>query len=256
MDVMVTGAAGSVGREAIRAFDDHDVTAVTHRAHDDLDSVVVELEDRDAVRDAIDGHDAVVHLAANSDPDAEWDDVVGPNVEGTYNVYAAAVDANVDRVVFASSNHVQQSHVVDGEHDVESLPDRPQAITADDGFRPDSYYGVSKITGEALGSFHADRDGIEVVNLRIGWLLTRAELRERQAAGGKVAQFARAIWLSPDDCRQGIRKAATEPLAENPLAANLTSANREGYFSLVEARCGFRYRPEDDSARVVSADVS
>lgn len=240
----------------MRALDDHDVTAVTHREHEDLDSEVVDVADRDAVREVIAGHDAVVHLAANPKPDATWDELVGPNIEGTYNVYAAAVESGVDRVVFASTNHVHQNYVFDGEYDAASFPDRPRAITADEPFRPDSYYGVSKVTGEALGSLHADRDGLEVVNLRIGWLLTRAELRKWQDAGGNTGKFARAVWLSPEDCRQGIRKATTEPLSENPLSANLTSANREGYFSLVEAKCGFNYRPEDDSATVVSTDTA
>ncbi|WP_415380138.1 NAD-dependent epimerase/dehydratase family protein [Halosimplex sp. TS25] len=250
MKIVVTGAAGNVGREALQAFDGHDVTAVTHRDHEAIDSRVVDVEDRQAVRDVVAGHDVVVHLAANPDPGAEWDDIVGPNIEGTYNVYAAAAASSVDRVVFASTNHVHQSHVLDGE----SLPDRPRAISVDDPFRPDSYYGVSKVTGEALGSFHADRDGLEVVNLRIGWLLTREQLREREAASENGARFARAIWLSPRDCRQGLRKAVTEPLAENPLSVNLVSANSEGYFSLVEARCGLRYRPEDDASEVLPTD--
>lgn len=256
MDIVVTGAAGSVGREALRALSDHDVTAVTHHEEPDVDGVVVDIEDRAAVSDAIAGHDAVVHLAANPNPGADWDDVVGPNIEGTHNVYRAAVEADLDRVVFASTNHVQQNHVLDGTNDVETLPDRPEAITADDDYRPDSYYGVSKITGEALGAYHADRDGIEVVNLRIGWLLTREKLRDLQTDSEKVAQFSRAVWLSPEDCRQGVRKATTEPLTENPLSVNLVSANREGYFSIVEAKCGFAYRPEHDSAEVVAADVS
>lgn len=255
MEIVVTGAAGSVGRETMRALDDHDVTAMTHREVDDMESEVVDIEDREAVRNVIGGQDVVIHLAANPDPGADWDDVVGPNIEGTYNVYTAAVESGVDRLVFASTNHVHQNYVFDGEHNPESLPDRPQAIIADDAYRPDSYYGVSKVTGEALGSFLADRDDIEVVNLRIGWLLTRDELRGYQTGSEKVAQFARAVWLSPADCRQGMQKAATEPLSESPLSVNLVSENAEGYFSLVEARCGFQYQPAHDSADVVERTI-
>ena len=251
MHIAITGAAGTVGREALAAFEAYDVTPMTYHAHDDLDSDIVALEDREAVHDAIDGADVVVHLAANPNPGADWDDLIGPNVEGTHNVYRAAAETGVGRVVFASSNHVLQNHVFESEFDVDSFPERPAAISADNPYRPDSYYGVTKVTGEALGSFHADRDGIEVVNLRIGWLLTRAELEATQAEDDRLAHFARALWLSPRDCRQGLRKAATEPLAENPLSASLVSANREGYFSLVEARRGFEYAPRDDSADVV-----
>jgi L-arabinose 1-dehydrogenase [NAD(P)+] len=252
MDVAVTGAAGSVGRETLAAFADHNVTPITHRDHDDLDSTVLELEDRETIRDVVDGHNVVVHLAANPNPGADWDDVVGPNIEETYNMYDAAVESGVDRIVFASTNHVHQNHVFDGEFDVESFSDNPRAITADSPYRPDSYYGVSKITGEALGSYLADSHGISVVNLRIGWLLTRKELREQQDADEKVGHFARAVWLSPEDCCQGLLSAATEPLTENPLSANLVSANTDGYFSLVEARRGFGYAPQDDSADIVS----
>jgi len=53
MKIGVTGAAGSVGREALRALDDHEVTAVAHSEHADLDSGVVEIGDRRAVRDVI-----------------------------------------------------------------------------------------------------------------------------------------------------------------------------------------------------------
>lgn len=252
MRIALTGAAGNVGRHALEALDGHDVTPFTYEPADDIDGVVLDVEDRAAVETAFDGHDAVVHLAANSDPDADWDALVGPNVEGAYNVYHAVATTDVRRVVFASSNHVQQNHVFDGAFDVADFPETPRSVVVGDDYRPDSYYGVSKVTGEALGRYHADRDGLEVVNLRIGWLLTEDELRARQGGDDDVARFARALWLSPRDCRDGIRKAATEPLDDTPVTANLLSENSEAYFSLVEARCGFDYAPRDDSADVVA----
>ena len=50
----------------------------------------------------------------------------------------------------------------------ESLVESPDVIDPDDPPRPDSYYGVSKVAGEAFGSYYADRHAIEVVNLHIG----------------------------------------------------------------------------------------
>lgn len=137
---------------------------------------------------------------------------------------------------------------------MDDLPDDPDPIAADDPFRPGSYFAVSKITGEALGTYHADEDGVEVANLRIGWLLSRAVLRDRQEKGGKVAEFARSMWLSPEDCQRGIRAAATHQLTDNPVTANLVSNNPENYVSLVEARCGFDYYPKDDASEVLRAD--
>lgn len=45
------------------------------------------------------GHDILIHLAANLSPYADWGSVVGPNIEGAYNAYEAAVHNDPDRVV-------------------------------------------------------------------------------------------------------------------------------------------------------------
>ena len=254
--IAVTGAAGNVGRETLAAFEEtaHEVTPITHRERD-LDSVVLEVEDRAAVADALAGHDAVIHLAGNPSPDAEWDGVLGVNVDGTYSVYEAAVEHDLDRVVFASTNHVHQFYNVDDYESPESLVDRPRAVSPDEPVRPDSYYAVSKVAGEALGTHYADRHGLEVVNLRIGWLLDEAALREKQAERESLARYARAMWLSPRDCQHAMRRAVEADLSENPLTVNLTSDNREQYLSLTETRRGLDYAPRDDSAGALDIPV-
>jgi L-arabinose 1-dehydrogenase [NAD(P)+] len=67
----VTGAAGNIGYEAVKTLDDHDVTPVTHSEDEQLDSEVVDVEHRDAVRDVLAGQDVVVYLAANPHPGAD-----------------------------------------------------------------------------------------------------------------------------------------------------------------------------------------
>jgi len=251
--IAVTGAAGSVGRTTLAAFEDtdHDVTPITHRERD-LDSIVLEVEDRAAVADALAGHDAVIHLAGNPSPDAEWDGVLGPNVDGTYSVYEAAVEHGLDRVVFASTNHVHQYYNVSDPARPESVLEKPRAVAPDEPPRPDSYYAVSKVAGEALGTHYADRYDLDVVNLRIGWLLSADELRAEQDEGEDHAQYARAMWLSPRDCRHGMRRAVAADLPENPLNVPLTSANREHYLSLTKTRRALDYAPRDDSAETLS----
>lgn len=68
--------------------------------------VVADVADYDAVRPAFDGQDAVVHLAAAPKPDDPWGEVYRSNIRGTQNVLAAARNAGVGSVVFASSHHV------------------------------------------------------------------------------------------------------------------------------------------------------
>jgi L-arabinose 1-dehydrogenase [NAD(P)+] len=249
MRIAVTGAAGSVGRQALAALDDHDVTPLVHREHDDIDGTVVEIADRDAVREAVAGHDAVVHLAADPSPDAGWDAVLGANIDGTHSVYEAARRGGVDRVVFASTNHVANMRNVADPASPESLRADAEPVRPEDPPRPDSFYAVSKVTGEALGSYYADRHGLVVVDLRIGWLLDREELRDRQE--GDAARYARAMWLSPRDCRQVVRRAVAADLPENPTTVNALSRNTERYLSITEAMRALGYEPRDDSAEVV-----
>ena len=255
--IAVTGAAGNVGREALDALrDDHDVTALTHREHDDIDSRVFDLQDEDDVRDALAGHDAVVHLAAASSPDTDWDTAVEVNVRGTRNVFdAAANDDDIDRVVFASSNHAVGTYNIDDPSDPESMtPDDVRTIDPDDPPRPDSFYGVSKVAGEGLANYYAECHGVEAVNVRIGWYMSRDDLRETQDAPEEKATFARAMWLSPHDCRDAIAAAVESDVPESPLTVNAVSANDDRYLSLTPTMTSIGYAPRDNSAEALAED--
>ncbi|RQG92695.1 NAD(P)-dependent oxidoreductase [Natrarchaeobius halalkaliphilus] len=253
-DIAITGASGSVGREAIEALssDDHDLTLFSHSETDDLETTPIEIAERDAVLEALEGQDVVIHLAANPDPRAKWDAVSGPNVEGLYNVYASALENDLERVVFASSNHAVNMGNTSSPVRPESTVGTPAVVRPADPPDPDTYYGVTKVFGEAMGSYYAKRHGLDVVNLRIGWLLSRKELRsectERDGAGER---YARAMWLSPEDCRRVIEAAATHTLERSPLTAHAISDNAERFLSLAETMLELDYRPRDDSQAVL-----
>lgn len=250
--VAVTGAAGNVGRQALPALEDHEVTAFTHQERDDIDSTVLDVTDAEAFTDALADHDALVHLAANPSPDANWEDVRAVNVDGVYNAYEAAVANDVDRVVFASTNHVVQMYNIDD-------PERPETLTTgdvqtvdpDDPPRPDSYYGITKVAGEAFGSYYADRHGLEVLNLRIGWLMTADELRDTQDAPENEACFARAMWLSPRDCRDAVRSALTAPVSEACVTVNVVSRNDDRYLSITPTLRRIGYTPRDNATETL-----
>ena len=264
MNVAVTGAAGNVGREVLAALSDHDVTPITHSDHEDIEGPTLDVTDREAFADALSGEDVLVHLAANPSPDADWDGVFETNIDGTYNAYEVARESGVRRVVFASSNHAVHLHNVADPAEPESLREDARAVRPDDQTSPDSYYGVSKVAGEALGDLYAERHDMEVVNLRIGWLMDEEELRETQDGAGDgnegrgdneddetKARFARAMWLSPRDCRAVVRRCVEADLPESPVVAHGVSRNDDRYLSLTETTLALGYRPRDDSAEVV-----
>jgi len=256
--IAVTGAAGSVGRACLDALTDDEfaVTALTHRERDGIDSVVVDIvEDADALEETFTGHETVLHLAGDPSPDAEWESVLETNIHGTYNVFEAARSAGVDRVCFASTNHVQHMYNIGEPGHPELTRADPIPVSPDDPPRPDSYYGVSKLAGEGLASYYSDTYGLDALNLRIGWLLTEEELRSFQDEDPGRARQARVMWLSPRDWRHAARQAVRADV-EGVHALNVLSRNSERYFSLTEAMRTIGYAPRDDSAVVVGSPVS
>lgn len=250
--VAVTGAAGNVGSVTVDSLEPHyDVTSITHRKHERFDSVVLSVEDRDALENAFEGQDVVIHLAADPSPDAAWESVLRTNIDGTRNVFEAAVNAGVRRVVFASSNHIHHMNNIEDPACPETMVANPRAVHPDEPSCPDSYYGVSKVTGEALGTYFAERHRLEVINLRIGWLLSQDELRNLQSKSAAQTRYARAMWLSPRDCQHGMRQMVKSDLKENPTTANLLSANRDRYLTITPTMRGLGYEPQDDSYTVL-----
>lgn len=102
MDVLMTGANGTVGTAVADGLDRDFVTLDVEGGADYEGDVA----DYGAIRPAFEGRDAVVHLAGYASTDATWEKALTSNVVGTANVLRAADEAGVDRVVFASSNHV------------------------------------------------------------------------------------------------------------------------------------------------------
>lgn len=242
-----------MGEHLLPALEDgHDVTPIDRNEVPGRETTIADVTEYESLVDAFDGADCVLHMAAQSSSEADWKSVRAPNVDGTWNVYRAAAETGVERVVFASSNHVTHMYNVADPADPRSQapPSESRPVRPDDPDRPSGPYGITKVTGEAIGSYYADRFDLSVVNVRIGWVLSRADLREKQSTD--LGRYARAMWLSPRDCRDGMCKAIDATLPENPLTVNLLSANSERYLSLTETMRSLGYEPRDDSSDVLA----
>ena len=252
--IAITGAAGNVGRAVKDAFgDDQTVVLFTHSEHEDLDSQLLDVTDPEAVTEELDDFDVVIHLAGASSPTADWDAVESLNVEGTKHVLDAAVENDIDRVVYASSNHAVGSYNTSDDDPESMRTGDVEPVGADAPVSPDSFYGVSKAAAEGLTRFYANTRDLEVVNLRIGWYMSEDDLEKEVDKSGDPgrARFARATWLSPRDCRAIHRQAATASLSSAHVTVNAISRNDDRYFSLIEAIRALDYRPRDNAAEVL-----
>src|SRR5262249_53347555 len=191
--IVFTGAAGGIGtviRPLLARFYPGLVLNDRVRPQNLLPNetfVAADLAKADEVAAAVKGAHSVIHFGGFS-VEGPWDTILQANIIGCYNLFEAARQAGVKRVVFASSNHA-----------VGFYP-RKRKIGTDVTVRPDSRYGVSKAFGEALGALYADKHGMIVTCLRIGNVGPRA-LDVRRLS----------IWISPEDIVQLIRIGLEHP---------------------------------------------
>src|SRR6266702_3291611 len=140
------------------------------------ETVRASVTDLDAMTAACQGADSVIHLAGIPG-EAPWPQILEVNIDGTYAVFEAARRAGTGRIIYASSNHAV------GFSPRQDFPVRDYAFPA-----PDTYYGVSKVAGEALAALYHHRHGLNAICIRI---LT---CDERPTTVRSLS-----TWLSPDD---------------------------------------------------------
>jgi len=190
----------------------------------------IELSNFDAVEPALQGTDAVVHLAADPSTAASWSSQLSNNIEGTRNVFEAARRGGARKIVFASSNHVM------GFYNLE----QKWPIGTQQEIRPDSLYGVSKAFGEALGRYYSEAFEMSVICLRIGWFT------DRSPSIGSL----NPLWISPRDIAQVVLLSLQT--SRRFGIYNATSNNPQGHWDLTSARQELGFEPVDDVTSVAT----
>jgi nucleoside-diphosphate-sugar epimerase len=226
--ILITGAAGRIGAmlrprlarqdRTLRLLDVADLTAGPGE-----EVVHASITDMGAMTAACRGAAAMIHLAGISG-EAPWDEILETNIQGTYVAFEAARRAGVPRVIFASSNHAV------GFSPRESYPVPDYAFPA-----PDTYYGVAKVTGEALAALYHYRYGLDAICIRI---LTCFE----------KPPSARALstWLSPGDAERLFEACLSTPDPGFRVIFGVSANSRGGWVSLREAEA-LGYTSQDDA---------
>ena len=172
MKLFVTGGAGFIGSNLVRhllATSDDEVTvfdALTYAGNlanlADVDAdprfrfIQGDIADRAAVAEAIAGHDAVIHLAAESHVDRSLldpDVFVRTNCTGTNIMCDEAGRAGVQRFVHVSTDEVYGSIDVGG-------------FAETDALTPSSPYSASKAGSDLIALSHHTSSGLPVVVTR------------------------------------------------------------------------------------------
>jgi len=237
--VLVTGAAGEIGRVVRKAIADRyrlratDIVTVDPLERDE-DATTADLRVPAEVALAMRDVDVVVHLGGIAN-EHDWATIAAVNIGGTQAVLEAARNAGARRVIVASSVHAVGFHP------------RSQRIGNDVATRPDTFYGVSKVASEALGRLYAEKWGLEVACLRIASFQERPRDRRHLST-----------WLSHGDMVRLVSACIEAPTLSpssvgNFCIVNAISANTRRWMD-DSGWAHIGYVPVDD-AEVFAADV-
>ena len=166
---VVTGGAGFIGSALVRgllkagasevAVIDNLLTGHERNLAEVRDRISfhkADIRDFEAIAGVIRGAEVVFHEAAIPSVPRSIDDPVPShqvNIDGTFNVYRAAAEGGVRRVVYAASSSAYG--------DTDELP-KVETMRP----RPKSPYALQKLTGEYYASVFSNCFGLETVSLR------------------------------------------------------------------------------------------
>lgn len=220
--ILVTGAAGGVARLLLPALSGAHTLRLTDRTPSF--DMAGDLCNAEFARLVCTGVDAVVHLAADADPDQSWNGLRDPNANAVVNVLDAAAAAGVRRVVLASSLHAVGGHV-----------DAGMPLVGEDVLPyPCCAYGVVKVFAENMGRLYAEQRGLSVVCLRLGGV------RDRPMARSWLPG-----WLSGPDLVRLVTGALTADVGYGVYHG--ISANSTPLWRHDRATAELGYEPRDDS---------
>ena len=175
--LVLTGAAGRLGsylREPLsklaQEFVSTDIVDDFGNTLSNERYIKADLASLAQMTDVLKGADMVIHFGAIGD-EAPFDAILESNIKGAYNVWEAAYQNGVRRVVYASSIHAVGMHL------------KTDFIGTDAPHRPDTFYGLAKCFAEDLGSLYWDKRGVESVCMRI---LSAAQVNNARLAHGSL----------------------------------------------------------------------
>ncbi|MGH7825139.1 MAG: NAD-dependent epimerase/dehydratase family protein [Candidatus Binatia bacterium] len=205
MKVIITGAAGGIGTQIVDELSAaHELYLIDRVKVPGRKTLVHDLSQARAwgsrlewrwfntseFMRAFSGADVILHLAAESLPEAPWKRILRDNIQATQYVLETAAKHRVKRVVFASSNWAVKAL----ERELAPacyLPGGPK-LASDVSTRPLTDYGVSKALGEITGRMYVDQKRLEsFVAVRIG------HFSPKPLTGGP----SRDLWIGAGDLR-------------------------------------------------------
>jgi len=248
--ICVTGAAGQAGRAVVRDLLEHGYdVAATDIAVSNADRfegmLRADLTDYGQALEALRGAEAVVHLANIPAPGLATPPVTfNTNITMNFNVFQAAANLGLSRVVWASSETTLGLPF--------DVPPRYAPVDEDHYPVPSSTYALSKVATETIAGHFAQWSGIPFVALRFSNIWRPEDYHEFPSFWADARDRRWNLWGYIDErdvalsCRLAL-EAPREAVAGHPafiIAAADTVMNRPSAELLAEVFPGVTLRRE------------
>ena len=216
--ILVTGAEGRIGSATCAHLTERGARVTAFSLPQDGDPVEVAAErvlhgdtrDDDAVQEALEDVELVVHLAAIPAPHlADWTTVFSTNVVSTFTVLAHAGERGIRRAVIASSINAYGGPF-------NSHPVLPAYYPLDERLPADidDPYSLSKATDESTAAMAARHWGINVIALRFPMTSAQPDLLEHSRRTAEDPQHGATEAWSYLDVRDAARAIELSLLSE------------------------------------------
>jgi uronate dehydrogenase len=221
--VALSGASGNIGRVLRPELLKRGVRLRSAGGSKPLTSLSSEeevmhgdLRDPAVVDQMLEGVDVLIHMAGTS-IERPLPEIIENNLRALYEIYEGARRHRVRRIVFASSNHAIGMYPVE------------EKLGLDCTFRPDGFYGLSKVWGEAMTRMYWDKHGIEGISVRIGSTLEQpTEFRHL------------STWLGHDDLMQLMMRCIEAPKVGYLVVWGISNNTRSYWDQTGAERLGYR----------------
>jgi len=270
MRVLLTGGSGSVGKSVVDRLVGHGYTVrvIGRRegmAFEGAEYQSCDINDYSRLREVMRGCEAVVHLAALPNPaQGAPEEVFRVNCQGTFNVFQAATEEGIRRVVQASSINSSGQFYGVKPAPLNYLPmDEAHPVFSTDA------YSFSKNVIEDIGEYFWRREGISSVAYRLPFV---APVTYHEAVKGNRARtktlVENLLKRSPEERRQwfetawsGYNAFRAERPYEKPGYArqkiNEMPDEQRSMYSAMSSRVNFFVAlDERDSAQAVEKGLS
>ena len=242
-NILITGSKGVIGTVLVGAlakkFEIYEIDIKGHSQGRYFNADISNLAKLKSVFKRLPRLCAIIHLAVHQGSNENWESVLKTNIIGTRNIYECAKKYKVQRVIFASTNHVTGAY--EGFPPKLHKQKRPKSISVNDPVRPDSYYGTSKIFGEAIARQFLELDKISSICLRIGSVT-------KDDNPVKYKRFART-WLSYRDLIQLVEKSLLSKVSFGIYYG--VSNNTGRFWDISNAQKELGYKPKDNASKVI-----